>query len=203
MLLKGAAFLAAAACMSAATAQHFDVRVISTSGDFQFSATATYWAGDVNQIRPSFWLDNASPNTRLTATVISEATARDNWWFTAQNFLTFDGQVFWNLPSNPDSRVRITSLIQDLDNGRSYTMVSNLDRNGSTWDRDAVFDFPTKRIRWTDTIELINGSTGTLSRWQSTNHTMRMIWDPVPEPSSAAALLALLGIVLARPRKRT
>ncbi|MCH8275272.1 MAG: PEP-CTERM sorting domain-containing protein [Armatimonadetes bacterium] len=61
---------------------------------------------------------------------------------------------------------------------------------------------PTKRIRWEDTVEMVNGRTATLTQWVSTNHTMNMVWDPVPEPATVIGLAIGVTALAARRRRR-
>lgn len=197
MFLKGAAISALVAAALAAQADTFETHVLSTSGDFQFSASANYWNPGVNQILPQQSLNIATSSTRAVATVVSDGNALGNYWFAGENWLTFDGTVQWYGGPDPDSYLRVTSQITDLDNNLDYLITSYIGWTGSSWGNSLVFSQPTKRIRWTDQIELVTGPRGLYARWDLTNHTMNMT-QSVPEPTSLAAISPMLLILIRR-----
>jgi hypothetical protein len=199
---KGALVLFALGAAMAARADSFTASAISTSGDLSFGATATYWDPHINQITPSVNIGLNAPNLATTVNVVCEGTALGSWWFAGENWLTFAGTIQWNGAADPAAKVRVTSTIKDLDNGHQYQLTSTLDGTGSHWAGGLQFVQPTKRIRWTDKIELVSGATGTVAGWVNTNHTMQM--TQVPEPTGIASLAVVAGLGLRfRLRRRT
>ncbi|GIV02730.1 MAG: hypothetical protein KatS3mg015_1560 [Fimbriimonadales bacterium] len=186
---KGALCVLAGLMATLANATTFDVRLLDRGGDFSFSAYSDYWEPGINQVgsRPPVQLDGANRSAQIY--IVSEGTARPGWRFAGERFLTVHGSVQWSGSPNSTQVLRISTLIEDLDNGYTYELSSWLDQTGQHTTGPVQFIAPTTRIRWTDTIDLITGSTGTLTQFVSANHTMNM--QPVPEPATGFVLFAL------------
>ncbi|MEW5882989.1 MAG: PEP-CTERM sorting domain-containing protein [Armatimonadota bacterium] len=197
-LTKGAASLLAIAVATQALGATFDVTLIDHGGDFSFDASARYWEPGINQVASEPPVTLTGANRSVTLFIISEGVARPGWRFAGEQFLTVHGSVQWSGSSNPDQVLRIRTLIQDLDNGHEYRIESWLNASGQHTTGPAPFVAPTTRVRWVDTIELVTGSTGTLTQFVSANHTMNM--QPVPEPATGLAVVVAAASLLRRKR---
>lgn len=197
-LTKGAASLLAIAVATQALGATFDVTLIDHGGDFSFDASARYWEPGINQVASEPPVTLTGANRSVTLFIISEGVARPGWRFAGEQFLTVHGSVQWSGSSNPDQVLRIRTLIQDLDNGHEYRIESWLNASGQHTTGPAPFVAPTTRVRWVDTIELVTGSTGTLTQFVSANHTMNM--QPVPEPATGLAVVVAAASLLRRRR---
>lgn len=195
---KGALCVLTGLITTVAGATTFDVRLVDRGGDFSFPAYATYWEPGINQVgsAPPVQLDGANRAAQIF--IVSEGTARPGWRFAGESFLTVHGSVQWSGSPNSTQVLRITTLIEDLDNGYRYQLSSWLDQSGQHTTGPVSFQAPTTRIRWTDTIDLITGSTGRFTQFVSANHTMNM--QPVPEPATGLALASLAARLLRRRR---
>lgn len=197
-LAKGAASLLAIAVAAQALGATFDVTLIDHGGDFSFDASARYWDPGINQVAANPPVTLTGSNRSVSLFIISEGVARHGWRFAGEQFLTIHGSVQWSGSPNPDQVLRIRTLIQDLDNGYEYRLESWLNSSGQHTTGSATFVTPTTRVRWVDTIEMVTGSTGTLTQFVSANHTMNM--QPVPEPASVVALSFAVACLLRRKR---
>lgn len=197
-LTKGAASLLAIAVATQALGATFDVTLIDHGGDFSFDASARYWEPGINQVASEPPVTLTGANRSVALFIISEGVARPGWRFAGEQFLTVHGSVQWSGSSNPDQVLRIRTLVQDLDNGHEYRIESWLNASGQHTTGPASFVAPATRVRWVDTIELVTGSTGTLTQFVSANHTMNM--QPVPEPATGLAVVVAAASLLRRRR---